>query len=382
MSEGIPVLREFVELSDSRELLAQWWHGWTSTGLGADRPAPTSYFAAGAAQTLSLGATGLLRTVSVLALVPLGAWGAWRLLAGVGSRWGRLGVLIAYVAAPLPYDALAEGRLAALVLYAAAPWLLRRLLTSSEVAPFGPIRRSARHDGVLLAVIASVAAVFAPLVLAVLVGMTVVVGGVLAASGNTAGARRVGVVGGVGVVIGALVNLPDLITMVGAHSPVAAFAGARGPLPAELELSDLVRLSDGTAGGGLLLAAVSFVALLVLVVGRSWRLRWAAVGWGLAVGAWAVIAVATRFAPEVAMPSLAALLVPALLGLALAVGMSVESTLVDVLGGEFGWRQVLAGLAAVVAAVGVVPAVIGTADGRWDAPVDRLGRHLGNRAGG
>ena len=87
---------------------------------------------------LSFGAMGLLRTVLILGMLPLGAFFAYRLPRPTGSRWAQIVCLLVYVAVPLPYNALANGRWDAVVLYAAAPLLVAMLARASRVAPFGP----------------------------------------------------------------------------------------------------------------------------------------------------------------------------------------------------------------------------------------------------
>ena len=71
-----------------------------------------------------LGAMSALRKVMLLALLPVGVTGTWRLARGTGSLLARLVTLVAYLAIPLPYDAIARGRWGGLLLWAVAPWLV------------------------------------------------------------------------------------------------------------------------------------------------------------------------------------------------------------------------------------------------------------------
>ena len=135
------------------DLLRRFVSGWSLAGLGSPSPAPVAFGLLGLAGSVLFGAMGLLRTLLVLGLVPLGIAGVHRLSAPIGSWRARLLAAALYAAVPLPYDAIARGRWATLISYAVAPWLLSRLLLVSRVAPFGgiaepdelPARRRARR---------------------------------------------------------------------------------------------------------------------------------------------------------------------------------------------------------------------------------------------
>ena len=136
---GVPEVGQLVSFGDSPvDLLRAWASGWRTAGLGSPSPNPTGLGLIGALGFPVLGAMGLLRTLLILGMLPLGAWFAYRLARPTGSRWAQLACLLVYVAVPLPYNALAHGRWDAVVLYAAAPLLLGMLARASRVAPFGP----------------------------------------------------------------------------------------------------------------------------------------------------------------------------------------------------------------------------------------------------
>ena len=121
------------------DLLRSWASGWRTAGLGSPSPGPERR--SGCIGTLGvafIGAMGLLRTVLILGMIPLGALFAYQLPAPTGSRWAQIACLLVYVAVPLPYNALADGRWDALVLYAAAPAARR---DAGPRQPGGPVRR-------------------------------------------------------------------------------------------------------------------------------------------------------------------------------------------------------------------------------------------------
>jgi hypothetical protein len=162
--------------------------------------------------------------------------------------------------------------------------------------------------------------------------------------------------------------LPDLLMLLRGYHPWDALLGARSPAPSDFGLQDLLRLTTGSVRGGVVLAAASFAGLLVLVVGRSWRLRWGAVAWAISLVTWLVIVLLGRSDTEALMPSMAVLLVPAAVGVAFAVGLGAQSIEIDVLGGQFGWRQLVSVVASVALAAGVIPLLVLMTDGAWDMP--------------
>ncbi len=91
---------------------------------------------------LFLGSADVMGKVMVLGALPLGVWGMARLTRPLRSSQGRLAAILAYVAVPIPYDALAIGRWSSLVCYALAPFVLARMLRALDAPPF---RRARRH---------------------------------------------------------------------------------------------------------------------------------------------------------------------------------------------------------------------------------------------
>ena len=87
---------------------------------------------------------GLTQKVLIFACLPLGAWGAVRLLRPFGSQRAALVAGLAYLAMPLAYNGLALGRWGALVVYAGAPWVLAVLARSTGLEPFVRRRRGRR----------------------------------------------------------------------------------------------------------------------------------------------------------------------------------------------------------------------------------------------
>jgi GT2 family glycosyltransferase len=392
LTQGVPAIGWFARLPDSPlDLLRNAVSGFQDVGVGAIGPAPTLLGGLGLAGLPVFGAMGLVRNVALLALLPLGALGAWRLARPIGSRRAKIVALLAYLAVPVPYNAMAQGRLPGLVLYAVAPWLLAHLARASRVAPFGAIGgeagvpdRPLLQHVLIVGVLAALAVAVVPTAAVVLVGMALalVVGGLLA--GQLAGALRILATAVGGVVVAVVLLVPWSLS-----SASADWATLLGSMPGTdaLGLTDVVRGHTGPFGSSVLEYAVPVAALLALLVGRQWRLAWAVRGWTVALVAWAVVWVAGQGwlpgAQRVVSPEV--LLAPAAAGLALAVAMGMAAFEVDLPDYNFGWRQVASLVAAAALALAVVPVLARSVDGAWGMPegdADRAVANLASRTDG
>jgi hypothetical protein len=75
-----------------------------------------------------------------------------------------------------------------------------------------------------------------------------------------------------------------------------------------------------------------------------------------------------RFAPDALLPSVDGLLVPAALGVSLAVGLGVAAFIEDVSRFHFGWRQVAAIGGAIALSFPIFAFAVDSLDGRWHQP--------------
>ena len=81
ITDGVPAIGEFLRFpSSTRTLLGDYWSGWWNHGLGATTAAPTGVGLLGVGGIVSFGHMGLFHTVAVLAWLPFGYFGAWRLM--------------------------------------------------------------------------------------------------------------------------------------------------------------------------------------------------------------------------------------------------------------------------------------------------------------
>lgn len=366
----IPAVRELSAFPSSPlDLLRAWVSGWRTAGLGSESPAPTGYGLAGLAGLVLFGAMGLTRKLLILGLLPLGTAGAWRALRPSASLAARTVAMVAYVAIPVPYNAIAGGRWGGLAVWAAAPWLLRRLGRASGQPPFDesrPDRRRWQHVAVVGLVTALLAALV-PFAVAVvlLAGLGLALGSVVA--GRTPGsvAMLATAAGGVGVAL--LLHVPWTFDFLLPGSEWAAFGGVRSGSGA-LSLGQLLRFETGPLGAPPLGWAFLVAGALPLVVGREWRLAWAVQLWTLAACAWGLVWAGQQSWFPVGLGSPELLLALPAACLAMAAGLGVLAFELDLPGYRFGWRQAASVSAAIAVAAGLLPVVAASVNGRWQLP--------------
>ena len=381
IAEGVPQFGEFLRFQPSpRDMFGDYLSNWSGHGLGSASPIPT---AIGITAVMGIGTffhMGLLHTFAVLGLLLAGYLGAWRLATIFPSVKSRVAVLVVYAAVPLPAQLLSAGRWSALVCYGMAPWvvhLLRRLAgldtrwidTEPEVetARDVPTRKRVRILAQLV-LIATVAFAFAPASGVLLVGMGLVLALATLVSGGSAKAAGVMAGGSFAALFGALlVNLPWAATFTGSDG-WTAIVGVPPTTSRSLGVRTLAEFGVGSVKFTSLAVVLFLPVFVAPLVSRSWRFAWAVRGAALVTVFGAVAILDDRAALPFRMPEPGVLLAPVAVGIAIAAGCVIAAFDVDVLAGHFGWRQPLAVLAMVAMAVGVIPGIFATADGRWNMP--------------
>ncbi len=385
LTRGVPGVGELVPFTTGPiDLAREWASGWRTAGLGSESPNPTLLGAASALGALFGGAMGLLRTVVTLGLIPIGAAGAYRLARPLGSRFAQIAALLAYLANPLPFDALAEGRWGVLALYAAAPTLVGLLARAAGVAPFGTTEgevgpgvraRTTRQLVLAVGLLTAVVALVLPSVVLIVPGIAVALalGSALAYRGH--GSAQMVWVAVAGSLVAVLLHLPWSLDYLLPGTPASAVTGV--PAPAHgVGLAELVRFQVGPIGGGVLGWALLVAAALPLLIGQGERHAWAVRGWALALAAWGSAWLSLRGDLPVPLPEPAVLLAPAAVGLALAAAMGVAAFERDLPGYRFGWRQIASGVAATAVALATLPVLGASFDGRWSMPAGDHARAL------
>jgi hypothetical protein len=366
------------------DLLRSWASGWRTAGVGSATAAPTALGMLGGLGGVFLGAMGLLRTVLILGMIPLGALFAYRLPARSGSRWAQIACLLVYVTVPLPYNALAAGRWGALVLYAAAPLLLGMLASASQLAPFGPVgaaegtavpARPWRGRALALGFVTALVATLLPVaaVLVVVMALALALGGVI--SLNPSGGLRMTTAALAASAVALVLHLPWSLDLIRPGTPLSALNGVSQPAGVS-DLASLLRFEVGPLGSAPVGWCFLVAAVLPLLIGRGERHAWAVRGWTLAIVFFGAAWVVQRGDLSVALPEVDVLLVPAAAGLALATAMGVSAFEVDLPGYRFGWRQIASGVAAAAVVAGIIPVLGASIDGRWSMPAGDHDRAL------
>src|SRR5690606_25063115 len=101
----------------------------------------------------------------------------------------------------------------------------------------------------------------------------------------------------------------------------------------------VVQFDVGPVGRSLLNLGTVIGALYVLLVGRGWRLGWAARAWSVTLVGWGLVLAAGRGWLPVASPAPEVLLAPAGVMISLAIGLGAAAFDFDVRRRGFSWRQ-------------------------------------------
>lgn len=393
----LPSLREIPTLGRSGgRMVAEWFHGWREVGLGEPSVGPSGVPIAGVLSWLLFGSVSAARRLLIIGSVLIGVVGAWKLLGNRVSTASRAAVLTGYSLSPVILGAVGGGRFAAMVTYAVAPWALRLVARGSRVAPFaddastvesmesatgpssdravsydadGPSTatvgdpwRSAAVLGLLFTVVGS----FTVLGMFLIVDILLITGVVVAVMSNRRGGLHMlwlTAIGGIGAL---LVLSPWLYTAL-RHGDASTLTGLFQTATPAPSVSRIITGSVGSVRSGALGWGLVIAAVLPLAVARASRLAWSVAAWIITLTAW-LGAVLVASAGGFGGSGLELLLIPATLGIALALGMGVLSFEEDVLGRDFGVQQILATGALVAGLVGLIPIVIATTDGRWFQP--------------
>jgi len=369
----LPAVGEFAPIPGVGNLLSQFFHGWRTTGMGSVSAVPPAFGFLGLGGVALLGHVALLQKILVLAAIPIGGLGAWRLARRLGSTLGRLVLTVAYLAVPLPYNAFAHGRWGGLVAYAAAPWLLARLGRLCRLLPFVSEHESElRPDpargrlellafGLALApVIAFVPSIGVALLLTaagLFIGSLIVGGAASAGRGFIAAALALGV--------SLLLLFPWSLDLLLGKDWTTVVGVARSPARA-LGLGALLRFQVGPLGAAPLGWAVFLAAALPLVVGQGWRFAWAVRLWSVAVLCILVAWAGGRDWIPLRLQSPEVLLAPAAVALAAAAALGATAYELDIRAYKFGWRQVAFLAAGFALILGTLPILGAASDGRWD----------------
>lgn len=377
VSDRVPVVGTFLPWPSVGSLLGELTSPWRNAALGSDGAAPPILAMMAAFGSVLFGNTDVARMLVVIGALPLGAVGVHRVCRPLAaSAWPAVAAAIAYGVNPLARNAIARGRLGPLVFYALAPFLLGSLLRAISSAGAGreadqggdeaqatSDRLAARRPALVLVGLGALATAWWPpaVLFGLLAGLAFLLAAPMVGGGRLAG--RTLVVATIGAVGSLLVLLPWIVTIAGGGSD------AVGLLPrSPAALGDVLRFHTGPAGTGFFPWGLLVAAALPLALATGARLAWAARAWMMVVVSFTLAWLPGRIDADLPLPVTDGVLVPAALGLALAVGLGVAAFVADLRRFLFGWRQ----FAAVVGAFGLALPILGlvpdTLSGRWRMP--------------
>ncbi len=361
LTRPIPVVGEFREFPEAFGTLTNdWMSGFRIWGLGSEGFAPFALPLLDLAGAVTFGAEGLLRTVLILAPLPIGVIGVWRLFSRSSARTAPAAAAAMYAASPLPYNAIANGSWTALLLIAAMPWALSNMITITQTGAFG-FRRRRPASVAALALIMAICVAFEPFagVLFLIVVAGFLVGSLL--SGDIRGVAAILLGSLIALALAVAVNLPYLFGI----REWSMFGTAQASTATDVPLTDLLTLATGPVGGLIWGAAALVTALLGLVSGQGLRFTWAMRFWGVLLVTWGVSWADVRGVIPVGFPTAELLLVPAAAGIAVLAGIAAMVVEIDLADAKA--RRFVPVVVAVVAfAVAMVPLLDASGSGRWE----------------
>ena len=351
-----------------------------ASGVGADGVPPTAFGLLGAAGGVVLGKMAFLRTVLSIGLFPVAGWATWSLARRLGfSPVAAIVAVVAMMALPLPYNALATGSWSGLLVWAFAPILLYGCAIALDAPSDGPDgtdlpARSRWLTVIGLGLVLWLVTAFVPFAFFTVatVVLLLVIGSALA--GRMSGVRELIIVGLGAGVVAAVLHLPWIIGLVSGGFTWASVGGTR--FGGDLTADQLLRFFTGPHGAGFAGWAFPVAAVTALLIGRQWRRVWAIRLATVAVGSWLLALVAEMGAAPFGLPRPEVLLAPSAVAVALLVGMAMTCFELDLAEARFGWRQVAVGVAAVATVAGTLVWMASALDGRWDSPDDRVTARL------
>jgi GT2 family glycosyltransferase len=357
-------------------LFQEWWASWRRAGLGSEGFAASADLVGAVGLAAFLGAGGLFRTVVLVGMLPLGLYGAWRLVAPTHSIRASVLGLIAYGAVPVGYDSFATGSWRGLLAYGVTPWVVARLVRASGTAPFGeddppagprvpvpPLWRQCLVLGVVVALAATIDPLWVVLPLAIVLAM---VPGAIA-GGSLRGLGRMSLAATAGCIVGAALHGPWAAQLVSSGVDWSAFAGT-GEATAPASVLEVLSFDTGPIGRSVLNAGLVVSAAYVLLVGRGWRLGWAARGWSVALVCWGVVLAEGQGWLPFEAPEIEVLLAPAGVMMALCIGLGAAAFDFDVRRRVFSWRQIVGVVALVSLGLAFLPVMAAAVGGRWGMP--------------
>ena len=295
---------------------------------------------------------GLAQSLVVGGALPLGAFGAYRLLRPfASSSLPGIAAAAAYAANPIARNAIWQGELGPLVCFALAPFVLGAFVRAPTRPATSRARRPCASSCARVALLVAVAGSVWPPASPARAGDRDRVLRRAAVRRRRAQAPR-----SRSAVRSSRARPRHCLLAPWSFSLLGADAATFGAQPrASLSFASVLQFHTGRAGAGLAPWGIVAAAVVPLAIATGPRLAWATRAWVLAAISFALAWLPGRLSAGAAVLAPDGVLVAAALGLAFAAGLGVAAVLDDLRRFHFGWRQVVM----IVAFAGLALAVVG-----------------------
>lgn len=375
----LPMIGQLIPLGSFTSIWHRVFATWQPGGLGSGAPGHPAQMSLGLLGILTLGQSGVLMRVLLIASVPVGAVGVFRLLAPVASTRAKVLGAFAYGGLALGINAIALGSLSGLVAFALMPFIVRRVLRLLRVPPFDEAfppkvpfasrgwRRCVSGQIALLGLLLAFAGALAPALFVdvVMVAISVAIANLLRPRARVF-SGQVRIIKA--VVLGAALLAPLVgNALLGGLSGLGVFGQALGPWSSP-GLGGLMRFAVGPAGVSPLAWLIPLASLMPLLIARAERLVLAGNLALIGLGSLAMALVVSRGGVGPFAPDLLVVLAPLGVAMAASAGLCLASLESDLAAVHFGWRQLVGSLGVLCAVVGLLPTLGAVSNGRWKLP--------------
>ena len=381
---GVEPVGQFSRLPDSpRDLISEYFSGWRSQDLGSSSSQATSMILIAIGGVVALAQMGLVHTLLIVGLIPIGWLGVSALCAVVADDRARLAGVFAYAAVPIPYVAMATGRHQVLIAYAVVPWALHFLRSFGGIAPSvvddtagdvidHPSSEMRLQLVAKLSLLLAVTLAFSPSTVLVVVMCAVLWQLAAVLGGGSTRAAGLGLAGALTATVTAVVlNLPWTTRFLQPDA-WAVIVGVDTNRSSGLGWWDLMRMDTGPAVLGGLVLFLYIPLFVATLVAKNSRFVWSIRASVLVAGSLVLASLDAGHHLPFRLPEAGMMLVPVAIGLAIGAAIIVMSFGIDVRGANFGWRQPLAVISLATLSIALVPVLTAGIDGRWGQPTTTL----------
>ncbi len=382
LTRKVPAIGELVLFDKGpTEIFDLWASGYWVTGLGYEGAMPNAMSLIGFLGIIFFGFMGLLRTVLTLGMIPIGVLGIWFFLKPFGSPYIKVAGATIYLVSPVSYYALSVGNWDALILYGSLPWVLTLISRAGKSSPLGKsggeigpnviasdFFREVLTLGIFVGVVVSLSPVSVLSMIAV--SLLVLVGSLVA--GTAIKALRLVIVTIVSCLFALALNLPWLLDAFIYNPSLEAILDNRTPNTETITVLKALTLNPDLAGNSILGWGFPAVAAVPLLIAKGERWGWAVRGWTFYLAGIGMVWVEEMEYVPVSFPQAEILLIPGVLGLAIAGAMGAGALQRDLQTFKFGWRQMVPLTAIVAITMTILPFLGLTFSGDWGMPDDEL----------